>query len=375
MKLNNKIVNPNVLTEPLEPYTRQVIEGKLALLGYDTDESHTDTCNVYRERAKTIFQDNLLNGRNPDFLIYKRNSNQILAVIEAKRPSVTLDHALEQAIEYYAKPLEIPLVFVFNSTSFFACTKDKKPLKIDNIELSDFVNEETLIKLIESDGQIETVPEGFTLSREDLIKKFKKANKLLRKAGLRDGYERFSVFADLMFLKLKNDFSDIGEIEDKDEALDKICNWEVLMSKTPSRIGAQFDIEKSEVKTYLDDTIRPRLRKTYGDVFESSLNIQDEAVLIQLIEEIDTIDFTNIDSDVKGDAFEFFLRKVTNGNKDLGEYYTPRHIVKMMVKLINPTYVHRGTDPVCSDWTTTEELEHRETRGRDGTACGDGMKQ
>ena len=341
------VVNPSVLTEPLEAYTRQIIETRLTLLGYDTEESHHETCNVYRERAKTIFQNNLLEGRNPDFLIYQKGTTNILAVIEAKRPSISLEKAITQAIEYYATPLNIPLVFVFNSSSFYACSRDRKPLKIDNIEINDFVDEQTLIKLIENDCEIDTVPEGFTLSRADLLAKFKKANKLLRKAGLRDGYERFSVFADLMFLKLKNDFSDIGIIDEKSDILDKNCNWEKLMSKTPSRMGEFFNMENSEVKTYLNDTIRPRLKKTYGDVFESSLNIEDEGVLIELIEEIDTIDFTNVDSDVKGDAFEFFLRRVTNGNKDLGEYYTPRHIVKMMVKLINPVYGETIYDP-CS---------------------------
>ena len=350
MKRNNKTknVNPSILTEPLEPYTRQVIEKKLSLLGYDTDESHHDTCNVYRERAKTVLQDNLLDGKNPDFLIYQGGTTNILAVIEAKRPSVSLEKAIDQAIEYYAVPLGIPLIFVYNASSFYACSKERKPLKIDDIELNDFVDEQTLLKLAESkNGQIETVPEGFTLTRDDLIKKFKSANKLLRKAGLRDGYERFSVFADLMFLKLKKDFNEIGELEENGKTLDKKCNWEALMEKTPSRLGNDFKMETSEVKTYLDDTIKPRLKKTYGDVFESSLNIEDEGILIQLIEEIDTIEFKNVDSDVKGDAFEFFLRKVTNGNKDLGEYYTPRHIVKMMVKLLNPVYGDTIYDP-CS---------------------------
>lgn len=350
MKRNNKTknVNPSILTEPLEPYTRQVIEKKMSLLGYDTDESHHDTCNVYRERAKTVLQDNLLDGKNPDFLIYQGGTTNILAVIEAKRPSVSLEKAIDQAIEYYAVPLGIPLIFVYNASSFYACSKERKPLKIDDIELNDFVDEQTLLKLAESkNGQIETVPEGFTLTRDDLIKKFKSANKLLRKAGLRDGYERFSVFADLMFLKLKKDFNEIGELEENGKTLDKKCNWEALMEKTPSRLGNDFKMETSEVKTYLDDTIKPRLKKTYGDVFESSLNIEDEGILIQLIEEIDTIEFKNVDSDVKGDAFEFFLRKVTNGNKDLGEYYTPRHIVKMMVKLLNPVYGDTIYDP-CS---------------------------
>ena len=345
----SKSVNSNtsVMTEPLEPYTRQVIESRLALLGYDMDESHHETCNVYRERAKLKYQEQFLNGRNPDFLVYKSQSNEILAVIEAKRPSVSLEKAISQAIDYYANPLQIPLVFVFNAESFYACSRDGKPLKVDNIELNDFVDEKTLVKLIESNFEIETIPEGFKLSRADLIAKFKKANNLLREAGLRDGYERFSVFSDLMFLKLKDDFDEIGVVGDNTISLDEKCNWEKLMSKTPSRIGPTFDIKNSEVKTYLNDTIRPRLKKTYGDVFESSLNIEDESILIQLIEEIDTIDFTSIDSDVKGDAFEFFLRRVTNGNKDLGEYYTPRHIVKMMVRLVNPLYGDTIYDPCC----------------------------
>ena len=135
------------------------------------------------------------------------------------------------------------LQFVFNSSTFYACSRGRKPLKIDNIEINDFVDEKTLIKLIESNFEIETVPEGFTLSRDELLKKFKKANNILRKAGLRDGYERFSVFADLMFLKLKNDFTDIGEV--KENPLDEKCNWEILMSKTPSRIGPTFDINST----------------------------------------------------------------------------------------------------------------------------------
>jgi type I restriction enzyme M protein len=160
------------------------------------------------------------------------------------------------------------------------------------------------------------------LSRADLLKNFKTVNNLLRKAGFRDGYERFSFFSDLLFLKLKNTFGDN-------------CSWENLLEK------------KSGVKSYLEETVKPILKKSYGNIFESSLNIKDDLILIQLIEEIENIPLKDIDSDVKGDAFEFFLRNVTNGNKDLGEYYTPRHIVKMIVKLLNPTCGETIYDP-CS---------------------------
>lgn len=333
-------------TLPLEAYTRTLIEARLQSLGYEMDEIK-ETCNVYRERAKYTWQEVLLHDKRPDFLIYKSGSDEILAVIEAKRPNIPLEKAVEQAISLYAQPLDIPIVFVFNANSFFACTANRQPIKIDNIEINDFVDEATLLQLIKNNFSIETIPAGFTNSRNDLLKKFKKSNNLLRKAGLRDGYERFSVFADLMFLKLKDDFDDIGELPDGDRSLDKACNWRKLFEKTPKAIGSRFKIEDSEVKSYLEDTIKPKLKKAYGDVFESSLNIENEWNLIELIEEIDSIEFKHVDTDVKGDAFEFFLRNVTNGNKDLGEYYTPRHIVKMIIKLLNPIYGEKIYDPCC----------------------------
>lgn len=331
---------------PLEAYTRFEIEKRLFSLGYIMDEKK-DSCNVYRERAKFEYQDKLLKSKNPDFLIYQTGTSRILAVIEAKRPAKDLDSAINQAIENYANPLNIPIIFVFNSGAFYACSKERQPIKIDNIEINDFVDEATLIRLIDGGFNIESVPAGFSITRNELLKKFKSANNLLRKAGLRVGYERFSVFSDLMFLKLKDDFSDIGAFTVGEE-FDKVCNWKKLIDKFPPRNeNGNYCIEDSEVKLYLEDTIKKKLREAYGDVFETSLNIKDETILLELIEQIDSIPFKNIESDVKGDAFEFFLRNITNGNKDLGEYYTPRHIVKMIVKFLNPIYGEKIYDPCC----------------------------
>ena len=331
---------------PLEAYTRTLIENKLKQLGYNMDEND-ENCNIFRERAKMEYQDSMLNGKNPDFIIYKTGTDIPLAVIEAKRSGISLDGAVDQAIELYAKPLNIPVIFVFNGTSFYACNQEKISLKIDKIEISDFVDENTLIELIENDFDICTVPEGVNFTKEELLNVFKKANNLLRKAGLRDGYERFSAFSDLLFLKLKNDFSDYGDVSSSNIEIDKVCNWAKLISKTPKKLGENFRLEDSEVKSYLEDSIKPKLKQKYGDVFDNSLNINDEKILIELIELIDDIDFTSIDSDIKGDAFEFFLRNVTNGNKDLGEYYTPRHIVKMIVNHLNPKYKDKIYDPCC----------------------------
>ena len=46
------------------------------------------------------------------------------------------------------------------------------------------------------------------------------------------------------------------------------------------------------------------------------------------MDKLDPLTLTDVDSDVKGDAFEYFLKASTATKNDLGEYFTPRHIVK-----------------------------------------------
>lgn len=148
------------------------------------------------------------------------------------------------------------------------------------MEINDFVDESTLLNLIEHNFEIESVPSGLSLTKSELIQKFRAANKLLRKSGLRNGYERFSVFSDLLFLKLKDDLSDIGEDLSQNKDLDRICNWRKLIDKMPKKKNGNFIIEESEVKTYLEDTIKRKLKESYGDIFDSSLNIKDEKNII-----------------------------------------------------------------------------------------------
>lgn len=145
---------------PLEAYTRKLIEDKLLSLKYNMDELNIN-CNVYRERAKMKYQDALLKGRNPDFIIYKTGTDIPLAIIEAKRLGATLEQAINQAIIYYDEPLNIPVIFVFNGVPFYACSQKRQPLKIDKIEISDFIDEKTLIELINNNYEIETVPTLF----------------------------------------------------------------------------------------------------------------------------------------------------------------------------------------------------------------------
>jgi len=53
-------------------------------------------------------------------------------------------------------------------------------------------------------------------------------------------------------------------------------------------------------------------------------------------------------ADVMGDAYEYLIKKFADmSKKNAGEYYTPRSIVRMMVKLIAPVAGETVYDPAC----------------------------
>jgi type I restriction enzyme M protein len=59
------------------------------------------------------------------------------------------------------------------------------------------------------------------------------------------------------------------------------------------------------------------------------------------------LNLSGIKTDIKGDAFEYFIQQYNSSNNDLGEYFTPRHIVNFLVKLANPKYGEKIYDPFC----------------------------
>jgi type I restriction enzyme M protein len=127
-------------------------------------------------------------------------------VIETKRPSEDIYQALEQGVNY-AKSIEAPLVIATNGefTKVYH-VNFKKTLTRDGEEVKDFFTEPEALSFIEQPHLI-TQENKVVLSRRELIKIFAETNDLLRKKGLQAGDERFSEFANILFLKI------IGEIE------------------------------------------------------------------------------------------------------------------------------------------------------------------
>ncbi len=72
--------------------------------------------------------------------------------------------------------------------------------------------------------------------------------------------------------------------------------------------------------------------------------------LKDLIEHMSSIKVgnNNYSADVMGDAYEFLIKKFADlSKKNAGEFYTPRSVVRLLVKLLNPKPGDEVYDPAC----------------------------
>jgi type I restriction enzyme M protein len=210
-------------TKTLETATRKKIDLILSNLGWKTDEDEKN-CNVFTERAKTKEQNKKLNGKQPDYVLYKSGTDEPIAVIEAKRKGQNVEKALKDAIELYAKPLGINIVFAIDGT--FVKTwfiKENKELSIEGETIHELLQENQILQHLR-DGADINLSKEIKYSREELIKIFKWANEQLRKEGLRV-LDRFIEFANILFLKLITEIEENKEIEGIEERLlaEKYC--------------------------------------------------------------------------------------------------------------------------------------------------------
>jgi type I restriction enzyme M protein len=95
----------------------------------------------------------------------------------------------------------------------------------------------------------------------------------------------------------------------------------------------------------------PLLRQRYEQyqqkhphIFDETLKVSD-SILESIIEQLHDLRFLEADLDVAGLAFERFMDNFFKG--DLGQYFTPREIVKFMVEMLQPSATDRILDPCC----------------------------
>lgn len=116
-------------------------------------------------------------------------------------------------------------------------------------------------------------------------------------------------------------------------------NWNELMS---SQLGAheRLELYREAIQTMAKNENLPELfRSIYQNAF---LPFNSANVLTLFLKEIDK--FSHGESDDIGDAYEYLL-SITGAQGDVGQFRTPRHIIKFIVEAVNPTKDDKVLDP------------------------------
>ena len=322
----------------IEPEVRYQIDRSLEANGWILD-AHNTRQNVLFENAvkSRLPQRSLikLGQKKPDYTLF--DDILPIAVIEAKKSDiVNLNEALDQASDY-ADRMDLEIVFACNGFSLKSRHLQKSaPLYFNGVEVNELPPPHLLRKYhVEDTNEVFTVSREVIKSRDELIYLFAELNNDFRRAGIRAGIERFSEFANILFLKLRSEKGD-----------DEI--WNYLM-RSP----------ESDLLDYLNKMIVPRLKKDYGGEVISPITTESTPVIKKIVQKLNPLNLTGIDEDIKGSAFEYFMEKTTTATNDLGEYFTPRHIVRFMVRLLNPKFGETVYDPFCgTGGFLTESFKH-----------------
>lgn len=329
-----------MITNYLERDVETLIDIQLKNIWW-IDNPKSNDRNIWKQQPKTITEKEKLSNLRPDYVLYETWTNRPLIVIEAKKPNRDLNLALNQWIQY-AKLISAPIViatdWIINKTFHVSSLK---PLYVNWEEVDYFIDEKTALNLTENNEYF-NINKKVIKSRKELIDIFSNANKLLRQEWLAAWHERFSEFSNILFLKLISEIQDINEQNWQKVQIEKEYRWDYFKNK-----------HWNELLSYVNDTVLKNFDKLYNNWWESlfdRLHIKNPNILKDIINQIDQLQLTDINSDIKWDAFEYFIRQYTSWWKDLWQYFTPRHIVRFLVKLLNPRFWEIVYDPFCWTW-------------------------
>lgn len=171
----------------------------------------------------------------------------------------------------------------------------------------------------------------------ELMQKLWNYCNILRDDGLSYG-DYIEQLTFLLFLKMADERSKPPFLEL--DPLPRGFDWRSLVAKT----------DEAQLEHY-EKTLRRLSRRSdlYGIIYRNALSkFRDPEKFQLLVTEIGGIEWSQFDSDVKGDAYEGLLeRTASEGKAGAGQYFTPRALVRAIVEVICPRAGETICDPAC----------------------------
>ena len=111
------------------------------------------------------------------------------------------------------------------------------------------------------------------------------------------------------------------------------------------------NLSPAEMYALVNDHVFPFLRTLGGDdstyahhMKDARFTIPTPALLAKVVDMLDHVPMD--DRDTKGDLYEYMLGKIATAGQN-GQFRTPRHIIRLMVEMVEPTATDVICDPAC----------------------------
>ena len=305
------------------------IQPRLDGLGWDVKNLIHNPSKEDLGGKKTVYPD----------AIYK-HKGRIIVVFEFKKlgkgksrkrtPDSVIDTEYETPIEQAtraASVLKSPIAIATDGGNYLETfhLKSKKPLfNYDGEEFSQ--NDWRLLTL---DNVVRLVQKPSLKSRiktdEEFRKIFKDMNKYARACGWATGVERVQETAKIIFIKM---------LSDNDKYIDS-TQWKEIVESPPSRVVNKINhLFRDEIKGI-------NIPKLMVDDSKSE-------VICKIIRTLDEIDFNKQHYKAHSTLFQEFLSARSQGQtNDLGQYFTPTNVVRLLFWLADIDKSHTIYDPFC----------------------------
>lgn len=142
----------------------------------------------------------------------------------------------------------------------------------------------------------------------------------------------------LIFLKMSDEYS--RPPYKKNTGIPEGYTWSDMNTLT----GAELETKYKEILEKLGEQ-----GGILGQIFKGAINkVSNAAILYRIVQMIDKEKWVSMSSDVKGEIYEGLLQKNAEDIKSgAGQYFTPRPLIKAMVKCLRPEPMKTIADPCC----------------------------
>ena len=182
--------------------------------------------------------------------------------------------------------------------------------------------------------------------------------------GLVNPLEVIEQITYLMFIR---DLDDVDNKKEKESAMlglpyksifaDEVKIGERTIDGKQLKWSVFHDFPAGRMYTVMQEWVFPFIKNLHSDKDSAYSKYMDDAIfklptplllskVVDSLDEIYTLMNETQATDVRGDVYEYLLNKIASAGRN-GQFRTPRHIIRMMVELVDPKADDVICDPAC----------------------------